>query len=164
MEEDENEPEPELKTYSESKTTASPQPTATSQTPKPKKMHDIYIKIHNASETMHTYQTGLFPAISSSRNQYIMTLVKVDGNYIDAEPMKNISAGSMIKVYLALWTHLMATGVIQPMMHILDNEVSAKLKPISKRIAHYNSYPRIITDKTWQEEQYKHSKIISKQS
>jgi hypothetical protein len=80
--------------------------------PKPKKMHDVYIKIHNASETMHTNQTGCFPAISSSRNQYIMMLVKVDENYIDAEPMKNKSAGSMIKAYLALWTRLTATGVI----------------------------------------------------
>ena len=112
MEEDENEPESELKTYLESKTTASPQPNAISQTPKPKKMHGVYIKIHNVSETMHTNQTGCFPAISSSRNQYIMTLVKVDGNYIDAEPMKIKSAVSMIKAYLALWTCLMATRVI----------------------------------------------------
>jgi hypothetical protein len=80
MKEDENRTESELKTYSESKTTVSPQPNAISQIPKPKKMHDVYIKIHNASETMHTNQTGCFPAISSSsRNQYIMTLVKVDG-------------------------------------------------------------------------------------
>ncbi len=41
-----------------------------------------------------------------------MTLVKVDGNYIDAESMKNKLAGSMIKVYLARWTHLTATGAI----------------------------------------------------
>jgi hypothetical protein len=88
MEEDENEPESELKTYSESKTPTSPQPNAISQTPKPKKKHDVYIKIHNASETMHTNQTGRFPATSTSKNKYIMTLVKVDGNYIDAEPMK----------------------------------------------------------------------------
>jgi hypothetical protein len=75
-------------------------------------MHDMYIKIHNASETMHTNQTGHSTAISSSRNWYIMTLVEVDGNYIDAEPMKNKLAGSMIKAYLALWTSLMATEVI----------------------------------------------------
>jgi hypothetical protein len=53
-----------------------------------KKMHSVYIKIHNSSNTMHSDQTGHFPATSSSDNQYIMVLVEVDGNYIDAEPIK----------------------------------------------------------------------------
>ena len=79
---------------------------------KPKKMKDIYIKIHMASKTMYTDQPGQFPATSSSGNQYIMVLVEVDGNYIDAEPMKNRSAGSMIKAYLALWARLTATGAV----------------------------------------------------
>jgi len=52
-------------------------------------MHYVYIKIHNVTETMHTDQTGRFPATSSKGNQYTMVLVEVDGNYIDAEPMKN---------------------------------------------------------------------------
>jgi hypothetical protein len=67
------------------------------------KARDIYIKVHNATETMHTDQTGRFPAISSKGNQYIMILVEVDGNFIDAEPMKNKSEGSMIKAYQTLW-------------------------------------------------------------
>ena len=53
-----------------------------------KKMHNVYIKIHNASNTMHSDQMGRFPATSSSGIQYIMMSVEVDGNYIDAEPMK----------------------------------------------------------------------------
>jgi hypothetical protein len=88
----------------------------------------MYIKIHNASETMHTDQPGQFPATSSNRNQYIMVLVEVDGNYIDAEPMKNKSAQSMVKAYIELWTRLTTKGVIQPTTHLLDNEVSAELK------------------------------------
>ncbi len=68
-------------------------------TPTTKKMHDVYVKIHNASETMHTDQTGRFPATSSKGNQYIMVLVEVDGNYIDAEPMKNRTEESIIKTY-----------------------------------------------------------------
>ncbi len=71
--------------------------------PNTKKMHDVFIKIHNVSETMHTDQTGRFPATSSKGNQYIMVLVKVDGNYIDAEPMKNKTEGSRIKAYLTFW-------------------------------------------------------------
>ena len=36
--------------------------------PNAKKMHDIYIKIHNVAETMHTDQTGRFPATSTRGN------------------------------------------------------------------------------------------------
>jgi hypothetical protein len=38
---------------------------------------------------MHSNQSGHFPAMSNKGNQYIMVLVEVDGNHIDAEPMKN---------------------------------------------------------------------------
>ena len=93
-----------------------------------KKMKDVYIKTHMADDTMYTDQPGRFPATSSNGNQYIMVLVEVDGNYIDAEPMKNRSAGSMIKAYLALWTRLTATGTIRPTTHLMDNEASAELK------------------------------------
>jgi hypothetical protein len=33
-----------------------------------------------------------------------MVLVEVGGNYIDSEPIKNKSEGSIIKAYLILWT------------------------------------------------------------
>ncbi len=98
-----------------------------------KKMHDVYIKIHNASNTMHSDQTGCFPATSSSSNQYIMVLVEVDENYIDAEPMKNRSAGSMVKAYLTLWKQIIESGSIKPMTHILDNEASVELKEAIKK-------------------------------
>ncbi len=92
-----------------------------STAPKSRKMQDMYIKIHNASETMHTNQPGRFLATSSNGNQYIMVLVEVDGNYIDAEPMKNKSARSMVKTYTELWTRLTAKGVVRPKTHLLDN-------------------------------------------
>ena len=92
------------------------------------KAKDIYIKIHNVHETMHTDQTGRFPATSSRGNQYVMVIVEVDGNFIDAEPMKNRSEGAMIKTYQALWTRLTASGTIKPTTHILDNEASAEFK------------------------------------
>ena len=93
-----------------------------------KKQNDIYIKVHNVTETMHTDQTGRFPATSSKGNQYIMVLVEVDGNYIDAEPMKNRTEGSIIKAYLALWARLTASGTVKPRTHLLDNEASAAFK------------------------------------
>jgi hypothetical protein len=45
------------------------------------KMKDFYIKIHNATKTMHSNQTGCFPTTLSRGNKYIMVLVEVDGNY-----------------------------------------------------------------------------------
>jgi len=101
--------------------------------PKPKKMRDILTKIHNAAETMHTDQTGRFPATSSSGNKYIMVMVEVDGNYIDAEPLKDKTAGAMIKAYQTLWKRITATGIITPTTHIMDNEASAELKAEIKK-------------------------------
>ncbi len=46
---------------------------------------------------MHSNQTGRFPVTSSKGSQYIMVLVEVNGNNIDAEPMNNKSEGSIIK-------------------------------------------------------------------
>jgi hypothetical protein len=95
---------------------------------KEKKMQDVYVKVHNANNTLHSNQTGRFQATSSSRNQYIMVIVEVDGNYIDAEPMKNRSPGFMVKTYQTLWKRITETGSIKPTTHLLDNEVSAELK------------------------------------
>ncbi len=82
---------------------------------------------------MHSNQTGCFPATSSKGNQYIMVLVEVDGNYIDAEPMKNKMEGSMIKAYRALWALLTASGTVRPMTHLLDNEALAVYKAEIKK-------------------------------
>jgi hypothetical protein len=92
------------------------------------KAKDVYIKIHNITETMHTDQTGRFLATSSKGNQYVMVLVEVDGNFIDAKPMKNRSEGAMIKAYQALWARLTTLGTIKPKTHILDNEASVEYK------------------------------------
>jgi hypothetical protein len=62
-----------------------------------------------------------------------MVLVEVDGNYIDAEPMKNGTTGSMVKTYHTLWKRLTENGSIKPMTHILDNEASAELKDEIKK-------------------------------
>ena len=101
--------------------------------PPPKKMRDAFIKIHNAAETMHSDQTGRFPATSSRGNQYIMVLVEVDGNYINAELLKNRSEGEIIKACLALWTRLTANGMVKFTTHILDNEASEAYKTEIKK-------------------------------
>ncbi len=69
-------------------------------------MHDVYMKTFNAKEAMYTDQTGRFPANSSSGNKYIMVIVKIDSNFIDAEPMKSKMEDTMINAYLTLWKRL----------------------------------------------------------
>jgi hypothetical protein len=91
-------------------------------------MRDMFIQIHNANDTAHSDQTGCFLVTSSSGNKYIMVLVEVDGNFIDAEPMKNKTAGSMIKAYLALWKQLKASGTVKPTTHLLDSKASEEFK------------------------------------
>ncbi len=100
----------------------------TSPLTKEKQMQDVYIKDHHANDTMYSNQTGRFPATSSRGNQYTMVLVEVDGNYIDAEPMKNRSAGSMTTTYQTLWQWITESGSIKPTTHILDNETLAEMK------------------------------------
>jgi len=92
-----------------------------------------YIKIYLANNTVHFDQTGHFPAMSRRGNKYIMVLVEIDGNYIDAEPMKNKTEGSMIKAYLALWERLTETGTVKPTTHIMDTEASAEYKKVIRK-------------------------------
>ena len=79
--------------------------------PMPKK-EDVYINVFNAHDTVYTDQTGGFPITSSRGNKYIMVMCEVDGNYIDAVPMKNQTAECMVQTYLILWNRLTSSKVI----------------------------------------------------
>jgi hypothetical protein len=57
-----------------------------------------------------------------------MVLVEVDGNFIDAEPMKNKLEGTIIKAYIALWTRLTTSRTVKPTTPILNNDASAEFK------------------------------------
>ena len=90
---------------------------------------------------MHSNFTGRFPVISSRGNQYIMVLVEVDRNYIDAEPMKNKTEGSTIKEYLILWAQLTVSSTVKPTTHLLDNEALAVFKSEIKKNCKYQLVP-----------------------
>jgi hypothetical protein len=126
---DKDKPVPDLGNHEDIPTiAANPNTINSQQKVKPKKMCEMFIQIHNANNTAHSDQTRRFPVTSSSRNKYIMVLVEVNGNFIDAEPMKNKTAGSMIKAYLALWNQLTASGTVKPTTHLLDNKASEEFK------------------------------------
>jgi hypothetical protein len=124
-----DEPVPDLGNHENIPTNAAnPNTIINQQKAKPQKMHDILIQIHNASNAAHSDQTGRFPETSSSGNKFIMVLVEVNGNFIDGELMKNITAGSMIKTYLALWKEQTASGTVKPTTHLFDNKASEEFK------------------------------------
>jgi hypothetical protein len=94
----------------------------------PRKKNDVYIKIFNAEEAIYTDQTRRFPANSSSRHKYIMVLVEIDSNFIEAEPTKSKKEDAMINAYLTLWKHLATSNTVKPKMHMLDKDASEKYK------------------------------------
>ena len=84
-----------------------------------------------AAQKIYTDQPGRFPKKSSRGNQYIMVLTEVDSDAILVEPMKNRTAGEMIRAYQVLIDRLNSAGIF-PKLHILDNECSADLKAVIK--------------------------------
>ncbi len=126
-----------------------------------KKEHDVYIQIFNVEETMHTDQTGCFPANSSSGNKYIMMLVEIDSNYIDGEPMKDQTEGSMIKTYQILWTQITASKSVRPKTHVLNSKA---LEAFKKEIEKNCKIQLVPPDNHRQRGQSKPSRIISNQS
>jgi hypothetical protein len=64
-----------------------------------------------------------------------MVLVEVDGNFFNAEPMKNKSEGAMIKAYKALWDRLTTSGTVKPKTHILETKHQRNSRGKYKRIA-----------------------------
>ena len=99
--------------------------------PPREKKKDVMVKIYDLQEDfadlIYTDQTGRFPTRSSRGNQYIMVLAEIDSDSILVEPMKNRTAGEMVKTYQCLIDRLKDCG-ITPKHHVLDNECSAEFK------------------------------------
>jgi len=82
-----------------------------------------------AAQKIYSDQPGRFPTKSSRGNQYIMVLTEVDSDAILVKPIKNRTAGEMIRAYQVLIDRLNLAGIF-PKLHILDNECSADLKAV----------------------------------
>ena len=76
---------------------------------------------------IYTDQTGAFPILSSKGNRYIFILYHYDTNSILAEPIRNRTAGELVKAHDKLVKSLVQRGY-SPKLHILDNEASQLLK------------------------------------
>ena len=85
---------------------------------------DVYIWIFDATKkAMYMDQMGCFTITSSWRNKYQMVAVKLDGNYIDAKPMKTRATQEPIQAYQNTWKWCTEIIIISPNWHILDNKV-----------------------------------------
>ena len=86
------------------------------------KHKDVYLRVFDATKkTMYSDQTGRFPITSARGNKYIIVAVELDGNFIDAEPLKTRKAKDLTEAYQSIFRRWKSTGAILPNWHILDN-------------------------------------------
>jgi hypothetical protein len=97
----------------------------------PTKLNDIFVRVEDLNEEIHTNQTGTFPHTSQRRNRYIMVAIHLNKNYIFAKPMKNRTEGEMIRVYQKILNRMKAAG-LGLRKQVLDNECSAAMKACIK--------------------------------
>ena len=93
------------------------------------KHKDVYLHVYNKmKQSIYSDQVGHFPITSSHGNEYLMVVVALYGNYIDAEPMKSCTARDITAAYQNIFTWWKSTRVISPNWHVLDNEVLEEFK------------------------------------
>eukprot|EP00804_Cyclotella_cryptica_P028262 CCRYP_014618-RA/>CCRYP_014618-RA protein AED:0.29 eAED:0.29 QI:0/0/0/1/0.5/0.33/3/0/697 len=74
------------------------------------KKKDVYLRVFDATRrSMYTDQSGPFPIMSKQKHRYIMVAVELDGNYIDAEPLKTRSAKDLTDAYQKIFSRWKAT-------------------------------------------------------
>ena len=91
--------------------------------------HNIYAAVIDRSPTgqIFTDQTGRFVIPSSTGNNYMLVLYDYDSNYIDAVPMPNRTAKSILTAFTTSYNKLIRAG-LRPQLQRLDNECSDILK------------------------------------
>jgi hypothetical protein len=92
-----------------------------------RKKNDVLITEHKVKFLMYADQTGLFAAVSSLGNKYVMTLHHVDSNSSWSEAMQNQLGGKLILARARALARMQHHGLI-PKHQILDNQASAEYK------------------------------------
>jgi hypothetical protein len=92
------------------------------------KCHDnMFTKVVDLANTIHSDQTCAFPFTSQRGNRYIMDDIHIDANYIFCKPIKNITEGKMIEAYQRI-VNRMRMANLGLKHHRLDNEASTAFK------------------------------------
>ncbi len=97
-----------------------------------KKMNDIFVKVYNLAEEIHTDQIGAFPVTLQQGYGYIMVIIHIDANYIFCKLMKNRTEGKMITAYQKM-VYRMEIARLGLKHHWLDNKCSENFKKIMKK-------------------------------
>ncbi len=82
---------------------------------------------------MLTDQTRKFPYQLVKGHRYLLIIVELNKNVIDAEPMKDKTGKKHIKAYQELLRWMKSAGICNPKMHILDNRQATNIKMRSKK-------------------------------
>ena len=91
------------------------------------KFKGAYLRVFDTTKkAMYTDQTGRFPITSAGGHKYTMVAVELDGNYIDAEPLKLRSTKELTEAYKRIYARWKATGVTFPNWHVLGNKTPAE--------------------------------------
>jgi hypothetical protein len=98
----------------------------------PTKFNNIFMRVEDLYEEIHTNQTGASPHTSQCSNCYIMVAIHLNANYIFAEPMKNRTEGEMIRVYQKIINRMKAAGLGLKKQVVLDNKCLAVMKACIK--------------------------------
>ncbi len=107
----------------------------------PTKLNDIFVRMEDLNEEIHTNHKGAFPHTSQRSNHYIMVAVHLDANYIFAKHMKNRTEGEMIRVYQKILNMMKAAG-IGLKKQVLDNKCLAAIKaPIKENSMDHKLIP-----------------------
>jgi hypothetical protein len=64
-----------------------------------KRHDDMFIKIMDLTNTIHSNQIGAFQFTSQRSNRYIIVAIHINANYILCKPMKNKTESKMIAAY-----------------------------------------------------------------
>ncbi len=95
------------------------------------KKNNILITEHEVKSLMYEDQTGLFLAVSSLGNKYVMILHHVDSNSSWSEAMQNQLGGELILARARALARMQHRGLI-PKHQILDNQASMEYKAAIK--------------------------------
>ena len=101
--------------------------------------NELHIRVQHISK-LYTDDTGKFPALSRSGNQYIMVAYHCDSNDILAVPFTSKKYQHRLQAYDEIMQRLTDRGMIMD-LQILDNEASAAYKRINNQVG--SSLPTI---------------------
>ena len=98
--------------------------------PLPTKSHSIYAAIidpHQSTGSSYSDLTGRFPIQSNHGTNYIFILYEYDSNSILVHLLCHCSTHEIKCIFTSLYDHLV-NQVLQPQLHMLNNEASTTLK------------------------------------